>query len=169
MDTIPDIDAADLAMLDELVRMGMDIARMVHAQAAAHPEDFDAGAVTSAYAKAARAVRLTLLLKQRLAKSDSGEQVRVAELNGWVAARKEIVIELARHAIARSGRGGHRLLGDLRERLDRESEDTLFYSPVREIVAKVCAEFGVEVPWDVEPEAAASEPALGEWTEPRPP
>ena len=158
--------AADLAMLQELAEMAMDMARLAHRHAAVeaeeHPERFDPVAATNAFAKAARAVRLTVSLKQRMMDQsqvraeDSPEQVKRL---ATVESRAAVVLAFVGHALELVDRQAEtdRVCHDLLERLEREGDDFLLDTAIEQTVLKICDGLGVATPWAAADEAKQAE------------
>ena len=133
--------------------MGVDLARMVHAQAttacAADGADADAapGAVTdfaAGFDRIARAVRRTIALAQRL-----DESVRVSDGAARREAARRRIIRNVEDSIQRCepGESGERLEAELFERLDGPEMDAeIDHRPAAEIVADICRDLGLATP-----------------------
>ena len=170
--------AEDIAMLRALQTIAMRMAERVDEQANIgvrnDPDNFDAPAAVAAFARAARAVRLTIMLKQRLidrsrARSHDGEVRRTqeeAERYGRVEGRKDAVIEFIVDATHLNDRldDADEIDRALTEGLDRESDDVILRRPVRDTVQKICSQVGMLAPWNVrwETRVEASEPDDGD-------
>jgi hypothetical protein len=165
-----------LAMLTELAGIGMEIARAAGRRACALAEGGDTGSggldPGLSYARAARAVRLTIALQSKLARDlaaldEAGTRARTADAarrRDRIHRRVEQVIE------AEEGDAGEaeRLSSNAWERLTDEDESALLDRPIEELVAQICQDLGLSPSWpapaftapdDGEPEALGSEPA----------
>jgi hypothetical protein len=164
--------ARQLAMLQELAEIGMQMARAVRDEALARAEDADAapkppspfggGDLGLVYARIARAVRQTLALETRVA--DGIEKAGIEQARNRVAAvrtaldeRQHAVRDYVADAIeaeaAERGtpdRDVERLLDDLDERLDDgDYDDALADGPIGDLVARICADLGVTPDWSL--------------------
>jgi hypothetical protein len=162
--------ARQLAMLQELAEIGMQMARAVRDEALARtdatapvpPSRFGGGDLGLVYARIARAVRQTLALETRVA--DGIEKARVEQARSQVAAVRT-ALEERQHAVrdhvadaieaeaAERGtpdRDVERLLDDLDERLDDgDYDEVLADAPIGDLVARICADLGVTPDWSL--------------------
>jgi hypothetical protein len=165
--------AQQLAMLQELAEIGMQMARAVRdeALAPAEPADEDAprpasrfgnGDLGLVYSRIARAVRQTLALQMRVAEDIEkvrvqGEQRRVAAIRQAMEERQTEIRDYVAEAIEAEAvelkkpeREIERLLDDLDERLEAgDYDDALDDAPIGELVARICADLGVIPDWDL--------------------
>jgi hypothetical protein len=165
--------ARQLAMLQELAEIGMQMARAVRDEALARAEVADERAPAQpsrfrgsdlglVYARIARAVRQTLALETRIA--EGIEKARVERARAQVAAvrtafeeRQHEVRDYVAEAIEAeaAGRGTpdrdvERLLDDLDERLDDgDYDEVLADAPIGDLVARICADLGVTPDWSL--------------------
>jgi hypothetical protein len=173
-----------LQVLDELVDIALEVARAVERRARDAAAEADIGGLTSACAKATRAVRLTVLLQSRLIKELQGIE-NMAEIRARTAAAVElarledpvfgqkarverIVERVVRDACGGDDPGVERLMIEACDRLDDEDLYGLVLSrPVGELVALVCRDLGLHPDWarlaeeswareEIESEAAGS-------------
>jgi hypothetical protein len=143
------------ASVRELMEMGMDLARLVHAQARTQldtPPAPDAGPApdgTVAFDRIARAVRRTAMLLQRLNEpaASLGEQQRAA-------ARRRIIRGMEDRIQRNVGPAeADRMYAELMERMDSpDLEDELLDRPVADIILDIARDFGIEAspgthPW----------------------
>jgi hypothetical protein len=159
-----------LAMLQELAEIGMQIARAVREEALARAEPADADAPSRfgtgdlglIYSRVARAVRQTLALEARVADDSETakvqrEQRRVAAIRWAAHERRQQVRGYVTQAIEAEAAERNtpeseveRLLDDLDERLeDGDSGDALADAPIGELVAGICADLGVTPDWSL--------------------
>jgi hypothetical protein len=166
--------ARQLAMLQELAEIGMQIARAVRDEALARteraaderaparPSPFGGGDLGLVYSRIARAVRQTLALESRLA--DGIEKARTEQARSQVAAVRtafderqhevrDYVAEAIEAEAAERGtpeRDVERLLDDLDERLeDGDYDEALADAPIGDLVARICADLGVTPDWSL--------------------
>lgn len=166
--------ARQLAMLQELAEIGMQIARAVRDEAlvSAEPADEDGaprppsrfgnGDLGLVYSRVARAVRQTVALETRVA--DGIEQARVERARRrdaairWAAhERRQEIRHYVTQAIEAEAAERNtpeseveRLLDDLDERLDdRDYGDALADAPIGDLVALICADLGVTPDWSL--------------------
>ena len=132
-------------VLHELIGLGTELARHVHAAATAEPAE--AGALSlpeaaAAFDRVARAVRRTVLLAQRLGTGPDAAAPRIA-------ARKRIIREVE-DTISRARRPEaetEALHAELAERLDSpDLEDEIDTRPVAEIIADILRDLDLAVP-----------------------
>lgn len=162
--------ARQLAMLQELAEIGMQMARAVRDEALAPgepasdeaskpPSRFGTGDLGLVYSRIARAVRQTVALETRVADDSQKASVvrerrRIAAVH-WAAheRRNEIrgyVTEAIEAQAVERRFADHeveRLLDDLDDRL--EAGDVLGEAPVGELVARICADLGVIPDWSL--------------------
>jgi len=165
--------ARQLAMLQELAEIGMQIARAVRDEALApEPADdvgaprpssrFGNGDLGLVYSRIARAVRQSLALETRVAEDIEKakverEQRRVAALRWAADERQHEIRDYVAEAIEAeavekksSEREVERLLDDLDERIEAgDYDDTLQTAPIGELVERICADLGVTPDWDL--------------------
>ena len=162
-----------LDLLSRLAEVGVRIAEAIGAQATSG-EAFDGQAVAMAYARVARAVRLTILLRTRL--SDEGaRQVRMRKIEADLAVQRQAraaaqaaaedvqarqdqeddVKFRARQIIRRVIKAEHDDI-DRYERLDMEAcerldDEDLYGSvlarPMSDLVAGICKDLGLNPDW----------------------
>jgi hypothetical protein len=163
--------ARQLAMLQELAEIGMQIARAVRDEALAtdapadddapkRPSRFGNGDLGLVYSRIARAVRQTVALETRVA--EGGQKAclerdqRHAAAVRWAAheRRAEIrgyVTEAIEAEGVQHGASDHevdRLLDDLEDRI--EAYDPLLGdAPMGEVVARICADLGIVPDWSL--------------------
>lgn len=155
-------------ILGELAEMGLQMAKATGRQALARAEEDPAGIqgpednLAMAYARVARAVRLTLMLQARVVDDiqalDLGEQKRAAKDREAEArnapeyqhkARVERIVErVAQEAHGRDEDEVDRLVSEASERLDDDDiwRDILSH-PVGELVAGICRDLGLDPDW----------------------
>jgi hypothetical protein len=159
--------ARQLARLEELAEIGMDLARQVRREALAGedgPPARPAADLALVFSRISRAVRQTLALEARLAADHQAEQ----------AAGRHIVREAARTLQTRLARDQKRaqvrviaaeaieaeihedcraqVLAEMDERLDAYDDlerDDLERRPVGALVAEICRALGVPVDWSL--------------------
>jgi hypothetical protein len=193
-----------LQALGELAELGLDIARAVARQAAsqtpgeAFPETLPAttrapqvvkGDVSLAYARVARAVRLTIALQSRLLQDlQALDEVAERHLHGGrsnaARERKARIRRILRRVIdAEVGEAadGDRLAGEVRERLEHDDiYGDVLARPVGELVAMICRDLGLSPDWvrlaeeawaqdEIEGGQAGSPFIAARWPPPSPP
>lgn len=160
-----DRPARRLAMLEELAELGMELARAlkVQALAALEPEGAEAAAKVTPgdpvlmFTRVARAVRQTLALETRLSAPQPDLD---AEADAWREEamfarrrRKEDIRGIAETILeTQAPPAGRELLRealDARLEFDRERDEHFTYLPTGVLVARVCAELGVEPDWSL--------------------
>ena len=152
-------NARHASALDELIDMGMDLARLIHAQARtqAHaqaspaPPDATAPAEpaptptpdpTIAFDRIARCVRRTIRLAEHIAAARPAPTIPVA---AHVAARKQ-VIRRVENVIARNRHGdaAQALHRELLDRLDTpDLDEDLAHRPTRDVIDDIIADLGL--------------------------
>jgi hypothetical protein len=166
-----------IAMAGQLAEAGLEMALAVKDQALALTRE---GAVepavleglSRAYARMARAVRLTLMLQERLIKDLIAFDARVAQEAVWerrerTRDRKARVERIVERVIGREHdkpEAIERLVWETSERLDREDlYGPLLSRPVSELVAMICKDLGLDPDWSrLAGEAWAKEEMAGE-------
>jgi hypothetical protein len=164
-----------LAMLQELAEIGMQMARAVRDEALARaeaaddeedapkpPSRFGGGDLSLVYSRIARAVRQTLALETRIA--DGIEKARFEQRRAHVAAvrsafqerQDEIRDHVAEAIEAEAAEKGtsereiERLLDDLDERLEVGDYDEILPDlPIGDLVARICEDLGVTPDWSL--------------------
>jgi hypothetical protein len=160
-----------LQVLGELAELGLDIARAIARQAASQapgeapaetpPETTRApqvvkGDVSLAYARVARAVRLTIALQSRLLQDlQALDEVVERHLNGGRSnaarerkARVRRILDRVIDAEVGDAAEGDRLAGEVRERLENDDiYGDVLARPVGEIVAMICRDLGLSPDW----------------------
>ena len=123
------------SVLDELISLGQDLARQVHAAAG---KDLTLEQATIAFDRVARTVRRTVLLSRRLAADPAP---------GRTAAARREIIRKVEDAITRADKPT--LHAELHERLDApELDDEIGSKPVADIVADIIRDLGLAPgPW----------------------
>ena len=162
--------AQQLAMLQELAEIGMQMARAVRDEALAPvepadedapkpPSRFGSGDLGLVYSRIARAVRQTLALQIRIAEFIEKvrlerEQRRVAAIRTAADARQQEIRDYVAEAIEAEAaerntpeREVERLLDDLDERLDDGDYDDS--ASIGDLVARICADLGVTPDWSL--------------------
>jgi hypothetical protein len=175
--------ARQLQQLGDLAEIGLEIARAVEARVkAAGPQD-DLDPFVAAYARVARAVRLSIMLQSRLIDQRDVAQRREAydHKQALDFGKARIEREVERAVLAAHGDDKpevDRLMTETADRLDLEDYGDILQRPVEEVVALICKDLGLAADgWVVEgveevldgqpsepPEArtAAASPARGE-------
>ena len=167
--------AQQLAMLQELAEIGMQMARAVRDEALARadaanedaaaptkPSRFGGGDLGLVYSRIARAVRQTLALETRVAEDIEKtrlqrEQRRVAAIHRAMEDRQHEIRDYVAEAIEAEAvelkkpeREVERLLDDLDERIEAgDYDDTLQTAPIGELVERICADLGVIPDWSL--------------------
>jgi hypothetical protein len=160
-----------LQVLGELAELGLDIARAIARQAASQapgeapaetpPETTRApqvvkGDISLAYARVARAVRLTLALQSRLLQDlQAWDEVATRHLQGGrsnAARERKARVRRILHRVIDAEVGdaadGDRLAGEVRERLEHDDiYGDVLARPVGELVAMICRDLGLSPDW----------------------
>jgi hypothetical protein len=145
-----------LKMLDRLAEAGLQIALAIETRvkdAGPGQPIAELNAAAMAYGRAARAVRLAILLQEQLSQGavDPLQAVRQAE-----AAHRKLKVERTVRIVERVARDhcGHQgfalgaYRGEARERLDNDDIYGLVATrPVGELVAMICQDLGLEPHW----------------------
>jgi hypothetical protein len=136
----------EIAMLGELAEAGLEVALAIKDQAmAAAQNGGNVAAFASAYARAARAVRMTILLQSKLIKQlQDWERDTLSRATDDQEGDRKARVERD-HAEAEEVEW---LVGDGAERLDRDDIYGLVQSrPVSELVAMICKDLGLDPDW----------------------
>jgi hypothetical protein len=148
-----------LQVLGELAELGLDIARAIARQATCEAPDavqVVKGDVSLAYARVARAVRLTLALRSRLLQDlQAWDEVAERHLHGGRKnaarerkARIRRILDRVIDAEAADDAEGDRLAGEARERLEHDDiYGDVLARPVGELVAMICRDLGLSPDW----------------------
>jgi hypothetical protein len=144
-----------LAMLTRLAEIGMEIAEAAGRRACALAEGGEAAPSLVAqgpdpglaYARAARAVRLTIALQSRLAKDLAALDEAQARANGAEAARRRDRAHAHVEQAAEDQRDDtdevEALSSRAWERLTDLDDDDLLLRPIGEVVARICEDLGL--------------------------
>jgi hypothetical protein len=154
-----------IALLGELAEAGLQIALAVQRRAqAAESAGEDLNPVAMAYARIARAVRLTVMLQARLiAERRDGEDARTAARAAAAFERREQKrrrVERMVERVAIDACGDDEALAEhlAVEAIERLEDDDLYGDvmsrPVGELVALICRDLGLEPDWAVLAEQA---------------
>ncbi len=145
--------AQRLRVLDRLVEIGMEIAEAARTEAVEAPQpgvDY-----CQRYATAARAVRLTVLLEDKLSRP-SEEQLRQVSAADRSRARMRVTMAMGAAALdgVESGEDGedteaNRRFAEMAERLERpELAELIEAYPPPVAVARLCRMFGLPAEWE---------------------
>jgi hypothetical protein len=129
-------------VLSDLLNMTHEVARAMHRHIVAPGPEVPVLAAAATFNQAARSIRQTVMVQERLDKSEGPEGQPARQR---VAARKRILRDVE-DAIQRnaSGARAERLYVELAERLEGpELEDEIGHRPVAEIVADLCRDLGI--------------------------
>jgi hypothetical protein len=142
--------------LGELVEIGLKIARAIERQVDG-PEPLpaaDLNAVAIAFARVARAVRQTVMLQSKLQDERNAATAKAGDVRVRVAG---IVRRAIEHEHGDAERA-ERLAAEAAERLEQERYGDLLTRPIREIVADICKDLGLDPDWnDLFDEISAAE------------
>ncbi len=148
-----------LELLDRLAEVGLEIALTLERQAkAAAPEEragdpsVDLQAVALAYSRVARAVRLTILLRSKLADAGDMPEVDPVDDAQEAAEGRKLRIERVVRRIVQAETDDEekieRLLDEATDRLDEDDcYGDVMMRPVSEIVADICRDLGLDPDW----------------------
>ena len=134
-------------ILHELILMGMDIARAVHAQAQAEAAP-PAESTTIAFDRISRTIRRTVALSRRL-DEPVPQRAERDPAQHREAARRSIIRQVEdtirwRQQWPKFGENEEALRAELRERLDGpDIEDDVGHRPIAEIIADICHDLGL--------------------------
>ncbi|WP_225769969.1 hypothetical protein [Inquilinus sp. Marseille-Q2685] len=139
---------ADLRALDRLVEMGMEIAEATRTEAVEAPQpgvDY-----CQRFAVAARAVRLTLLLKDKLSRQEKEERKAAAQREAaqedWHGLRVQLAMMAAAYEVSEDGEEADRREAEMHERLERPEVVELIEASRPEVaVAALCRRWGYPV------------------------
>jgi hypothetical protein len=160
--------ARQLQQLGDLAEIGLEIARAVERRVkAAGPQD-DLDPFAAAYARVARAVRLSIMLQSRLldARKLAQDRERAARNRALDLGKARIERLVERAVLAEHGEDKaevDRLMTETGDRLDFEDYGDILDRPVEEVAALICKDLGLEVD-DAPPTWAcirAASPACG--------
>ena len=139
---IPEIKA-----LGELIGIGLKIARAIERRVeepCGEPRSLaELNAAAIAYARVARAVRQTILLRDALQGEQNASAAKTKDLRARVGRIVRRVIE-AEHEDAEQV---ERLASEAAERLEQEDFDALPVRPIREIIADICKDLALHPDW----------------------
>jgi len=163
-----------LRLLGELAELGLNIARAVERQATCEAPgavQVVTGDVSLAFARVARAVRLTVALQSALMRDlQALDEVTERHLKGGRSnaaqrrkARVRRILDRVIEAEVADAAEGERLAGEARERLEHDDiYGDVLSKPVGEIVALVCRDLGLSPDWSrLAQEAWAQEEIAG--------
>lgn len=152
-----------LALLGRLAEIGLEVAGAVERRAKAATEKDDLAGLAMAYARVARAVRLTAMLQSRLVKDLQGLEAEAASrAESEALAQEQSRRRLEHERKMRAGRIIERVIGaeveddDAFERLAEETYERLddedLYGeiagrPMGEVVALICRDLGLRPDW----------------------
>ncbi|WP_225767132.1 hypothetical protein [Inquilinus sp. Marseille-Q2685] len=139
---------ADLRVLDRLVEMGMEIAEATRTEAVEAPQpgiDY-----CQRFAVAARAVRLTLLLKDKLSRQAEEKRKAAAQREAaqedWHGLRVQLAMMAAAYEVSEDGEEADRREAEMHERLERPEVVELIEASRPEVaVAALCRRWGYPV------------------------
>ena len=141
----PEIEA-----LGELIGIGLKIARAIERRVEEpchEPRSLaELNAAAIAYARVARAVRQTILLRDKLAEAlEAGCKASAAR--SGVKARVVRVVRSVIEAEHDDAEQVERLASEAAERLEQEDFDGLLARPIREIIADICKDLALHPDW----------------------
>lgn len=147
-----------LQVLGELAEIGLELARAVEADSRGPDADLDKSML--AYSRVARAVRQTLMLQARLIEALQAAEAGEVEKARLLEARRTKVKDGAKRILRGVIRTEHevperieRLCAEAAERLDADVHGDLLVRPVREVIAAICRDLGLDPRWpDLEDE-----------------
>jgi len=159
-----------LDRLDELGDLGLTVARAVARRAEAAGADEDLGDLAMAYSRAARAVRQSIMLHDRLIKAlqdwdraalDAFDKADTLARNNHKARVERIVERAARKKYGEDEDAVERLVTEAAERLDdQDLYGEVLNRSVAELVAEICRDLGLEPDWPEGAEALWSLPVV---------
>ncbi|HVJ52506.1 MAG TPA: hypothetical protein VM689_08600 [Aliidongia sp.] len=164
----------DLQALDDLIGIGMKLAKAVERVASGEATPAEAAAFEGvdlclAFSRVARAVRQTVALRGRLAdeakkhrenEADAKRELEVRRAR-WQRSKGHVEAAVAQaieerfdydgyHQHGASAHDTENLLGDLREKLrDPDIRREIGSRPVGEVVEGICRDLGMPVPWSL--------------------
>jgi hypothetical protein len=153
-----DVVERRLRILDRVAEAGVEIIVALEAQAKGGAVVVQ-GDVAMAYARAARAVRQTIMLQAHLIEALRDQGKASAE-------RKAAAARIVREVIEDDERGGEaegseRLRAEAAERLEREDFSALFARPFGEVVTEIVRDLGLSPDWlKLAQDCAAAEAGL---------
>ena len=136
--------ARRLRVLDRLVEIGMEIAEAARTEAVEAPQpgvDY-----CQRYATAARAVRLAVLLEEKLSRPDAEAEARLARLSvkAWHRNRVKLAMAAAIKAETESPEEVYPRCAETLERLEQpELAEMIDRWPAEIVVARLCRMFGL--------------------------
>ena len=161
--------ARHAGMLRELQELGMRMARAVasQAEAAAQAGELESGAATLALGRAGKMVRQCIALERDLSQSlnaaaeaaasapQSREEASQSRRKLWQrlwylygrGTVRDALEKVIVHDPRLSESDAERLLGDLKDRLDRETLEMGEDFHIHEIVIRLCQEMDIEIDW----------------------
>ncbi len=144
----------EVKALGELIDIGLKIARAIERQADAPggepPPLAELNTAAIAYARVARAVRQSILLRDKLAEASHAGQKAAADLGVRKAGVKARLTDIVRGVIETEhgdGEQAERLYAEAAERLEDERHGDVLTRPVGEIVADICQDLGLHPDW----------------------
>lgn len=143
-----------LQVLGRLAEAGLEVAVAVERQARAADDGAALQGLAMAYARAARAVRMSILLQSRLiedlkAREAEAEDPEFERSEGHKLRVERIVGRVARAAFGDDEETVERLAGEAAERLDDEDlYGEVVSRPVGELVALICRDLGLDPDWN---------------------
>jgi hypothetical protein len=168
----PELRARSLAQLDrldELAEIGMKAARLVGVRAENAAPEEDLNALAMAYARAARAVRLCVMLHARIVKDiGDGDRADLVRAEAGEAQRRENRKSDTLNLVYRKAERVHGEDFDAIERLMTEAEERLDYEdmygdlmtrPIEEMADEISRLVGLDVPTAACAAPKASTPA----------
>jgi hypothetical protein len=143
-----------IALLDRLAEAGMEMIEALVAQAKGSGPKVVEGDVALAFGRAARAVRLAVLLQAELARggedpADAARQAEAQDRKAKVDSVVRIVKRVARDHCGQEGFALGAYAGEASERLDNDDIYGLVATrPVGELVAMICEDLGLQPNWE---------------------
>ncbi|WP_225764452.1 hypothetical protein [Inquilinus sp. Marseille-Q2685] len=136
--------ARRLRVLDRLVEIGLEIAEATRTEAVEAPQpgvDY-----CQRFAVVARAVRLTVLLEEKLSRPDAEAEARLARLSvkDWHRHRVKLAVAAAIREETGTSEETHRRCAETLERLEQpELAEMIDRWPAEIVVARLCRMFGL--------------------------